>query len=197
MRPVLSLALLAVLASAVSAQPAAPAAPSSDQQIALAVQALPMARRAGATVMGFTSGKLVRLRSGTGDMICLADDPSGKNFHVSCYHRSLEPFMAKGRELRARGLKTKEAIDSARLAELKAGRFAMPTRPALLYQLFAPRDSVDVEHGAIHGASALYVVYTPNATEASTGLSAQPIPGGPWIMFPGTPWAHIMIQPNK
>ena len=25
----------------------------------------------------------------------------------------------------------------------------------------------------------------------------NPIDGGPWIMYPGKPWAHLMIQPQK
>jgi len=36
----------------------------------------------------------------------------------------------------------------------------------------------------------------PGATTASTGLSAKPAEGTPWIMFPGTPKAHIMLTPK-
>ena len=46
------------------------------------------------------------------------------------------------------------------------------------------------------GARPLYVVYIPFATAESTGLSATPAPGTPWIMFPGTPKAHIMFVPD-
>ncbi len=51
------------------------------------------------------SKKLVKLREGTNDMICLASNPDGEQFHVACYHKLLEPFMARGRELRAQGVK--------------------------------------------------------------------------------------------
>jgi len=171
--------------------------PSTARQIAAAVSALPVPNRASATVLGYnTTGKLVTLRRGSNDMICLADDPSQKMFHVACYHRSLEPFMARGRELHARNL-SHEAIDSIRLSDVKSGRYAMPSRPAALWQYFAPRDSVDAATGVVNGASYLYVVYTPYATPASTGLTANPVDGGPWIMYPGKPWAHIMIEPQK
>ena len=171
--------------------------PPDARQIALAVSPLPAPLRARAMVLGYNAeGKLVPLRPGSNDMICLADDPSQKMFHVACYHRSLEPFMARGRELHARKLE-RGAIDSIRLADIKRGRYAMPSRPAALWQYFAPRDSVDAATGIVNGASYLYVVYTPYATPASTGLSANPVEGGPWIMYPGKPWAHLMIQPQK
>jgi hypothetical protein len=171
--------------------------PSAARQIAAAVSPLPAPLRANARVLGYgTDGRLVTLRRGSNDMVCLADDPGQKMFHVACYHHSLEPFMARGRELHARKLSLK-AIDSVRLSDVKSGRYSMPSRPAALYQYFAPRDSVDAATGVINGASYLYVVYTPYATPASTGLTANPIDGGPWIMYPGKPWAHIMIQPQK
>jgi len=170
---------------------------SIDRQVAAAVSPLPEPLRGNATVLGYKSdGKFGTLRRGSNDMICLADDPTQERFHVSCYHKSLEPFMARGRELHARKL-SREAIDSIRLADVKRGRYKMPTAPATLYQYFAPRDSVDAATGAVNGASYLYVVYTPYATPASTGLTANPLSGGPWIMYPGKPWAHIMIAPQK
>ena len=43
-------------------------------------------------------------------------------------------------------------------------------------------------------AGALLVMYMPGATAESTGLTAVPSKDGPWIMFPGTPKAHMMLQ---
>jgi hypothetical protein len=48
----------------------------------------------------------------------------------------------------------------------------------------------------VPGARALAVIYISGATTASTGLSSRPIEGAPWIMFPGTPKAHIMLVPK-
>ncbi|MEO7501629.1 MAG: hypothetical protein ABIW94_03220 [Gemmatimonadaceae bacterium] len=170
---------------------------SANRQIAAAVSPLPAPLRGSATVLGYRpDGKLVTLRKGSNDMICLADEPAQERFHVACYHKSLEPFMARGRELHARKL-SREAIDGIRLADVKRGRYSMPSKPAALYQYFAPRDSVDAATGAVNGASYLYVVYTPYATPESTGLTANPLAGGPWIMYPGKPWAHIMIAPQQ
>jgi len=170
-------------------------APSS-WQIATAISPLPEKLRAGAKVYGYdASGKFVTLRPGTNDMICLADDPSGKLFHVACYYRSLEPFMARGRELRALK-KSNEAVDSARARDIKLGKYSIPQRTTI-YQYWAPRDSVNMSTGVIDGAEYLYVVYVPYSSNKSTGISEAPVDGGPWIMYPGKPWAHLMIQPQK
>jgi hypothetical protein len=166
-------------------------------QIAAAVSPLPEKLRDGARVLGHdASGKLVTLRRGTNDMTCIADDPSAKQFHVACYHRSLEGFMARGRQFHALK-KSPEYIDSVRLGDIKAGRITMPSKPAGLYQYWAPRDSVDMTAHTISGAQYLYVVYTPYASYKSTGISEVPVDGGPWIMYPTKPWAHLMIQPQN
>lgn len=177
------------------AGPAA-ALPTPDQQVAAAVLALPDGMRAGAAVLGYrTAGALTELRRGTNGMICLADDPANPAFHVACYHESLEPFMARGRALRAEGAKG-GMVDSARFKEIKAGTLKMPTTPAALYSLSGPAGSWDPATNQVKDGRPLYVVYIAGATSASTGLPAIPAPGLPWIMFPGTPKAHIMFVPE-
>lgn len=170
--------------------------PSPARQIVAAVSPLPEQQQTTARVLGHDSqGKMVVLRRGSNDFTCIADDGVSKQYHVACYHKSLEPFMARGRELHAMK-KSREAIDSVRGADIRAGRYSMPSRPAALYQYYASRDSVDAS-GTAKGASYLYVVYTPYATEKTTGITENPIDGGPWIMYPGKPWAHLMIAPQK
>jgi len=163
-----------------------------DKQIQAAVSAAPPELRDGAAVLGYKGGKLVKLREGTGDMVCLATNPAGKQFHVACYHKLLEPFMARGRELRAQGVKDPE-VDSVRFKEIKGGKLAMPSTPSALYTLTGPPNSFDEATGKVTGAKWLYVVYIPGATEKSTGITEKPAPGVPWIMYPGTPKAHIMF----
>ena len=170
--------------------------PPASQQIAAALLAAPKELRPTATVLGYSAdGKLVTLWKNTGPMICLASNPNGKQFHVACYHRSLEPFMARGRALRAQGV-AEERVDSVRFADVRAGRLAMPKHAAVLYSLTGPAGSFDTATGTAPQAKALFVVYLPNATAASTGLSATPVDNGPWIMDPGTPKAHIMLTPG-
>ena len=183
------------LAFPLAAQSAAPAGTvlPPAKQIAAAVTAAPAEFRDGATVLGYNeSKKLVTLREGKGDMVCLADDPNIEQFHVACYHKALEPFMARGRALRAEGVKG-EQVDTVRFAEIKSGKLTMPSAPSSLYTLTGPPTSFDPATEKVTGARWLYVVYIPGATAASTGLTEKPAPGVPWIMFPGTPKAHIMF----
>ena len=168
--------------------------PAPDRQIAAAVLPAPAEMRDGATVWGYApDGKFVTLRRGTNDMVCLASNPNAPSFHVACYHNSLEPFMARGRELRSQGVQG-GAVDTARFAEVKSGKLAVPTHPAMLYSLTG--GTFDPASNTAPGARHLYVAYIPFATSASTGLSAKPAGKTPWIMYPGTPKAHIMFMPD-
>lgn len=202
MRAVLCTALLIagpLAAQAPAAVPAPGGPPSTswttDQHITAAVLPLPEGLRAKAAVYAWRERKLVQLRAGTNSMMCLAEDPARKNFHVACYHRDLEPFMAAGRERTAKGL-SRTAVDSARLADIKARKWAMPARPTALYELFAPEGAYDPAAGVLTGGSPVYVLYTPYATEASLGVVQDGLKGGqPWLMNPGEPWAHLMITP--
>lgn len=192
------LSLLTALAAS-SAFAQTPAIPSAEQQIAAAVLPAPDSLRADATVLGYdASGKLVTLRQGNGALICLADDPSQDRFHVACYQKELDPFMARGRALRTLGFK-RQAVDSARGAEIMAGTLRMPPRPTTLYEFFGKPGSYDPATGKLSGVTTVYVIYMPYATEESSGLSSNPIPGGPWLMYAGKPWAHAMIvlEPPK
>lgn len=193
MRRSLALALL-VVAPGLAAQDVMPR-PTDAQLIAGAVLPLPEEFRDGATVLGWTGPNATMvLRRGSGRMICLADEPS-PNFHVACYHDSLEPFMARGRALRASGMSGQDAADR-RNAEVDAGTLRMPMRAAL-WSLSGPPGSWDPATNAISDSvRALHVVYIPGATGAATGLPERPAPGVPWVMFPGTPRAHIMYIPE-
>jgi hypothetical protein len=198
---VLALVLLPAVAHAqAAAPPAAPAksvTPPAAEQIAAAVLPLPPEFRADARVLGYRAGghALVPLREGKGPFTCLASDPAGQGFHVACYHQSLEPFMARGRALRASGVKG-DQVDTVRFAEVRAKKLAMPTHPASLYQLFGPPGAFDPATGSAAKARSLFIVYLPGATAESTGLSTKPAEGTPWLMFPGTPKAHIMLEPR-
>jgi hypothetical protein len=163
------------------------------KQIQAAIAAAPAEMRDGAGVWGYNdSKKLVKLREAKNDMICLASNPDGKQFHVACYHKLLEPFMARGRELRAQGVKD-DQVDTVRFKEITSGKLAMPKTPSALYTLTGPPNSFDAATGTVTGAKWLYVVYIPGATEKSTGITEKPATGVPWIMYPGTPKAHIMF----
>ena len=168
--------------------------PPAAEQIESAVLAAPEERRADAGVLGYDAqGALVTLRKGGGDLICLADDPRKDGFSAACYHKDLEPFMARGRELSAQGLKGRKRHE-ARWKEIDDGKLSMPGGGRTLYVLSGK--SFDAASVAVTDPYLRWVVYIPNATPQSTGLSTEP-GTAPWLMFPGTPGAHIMISPPK
>jgi len=172
--------------------------PNRDEQISAAVMAAPEDKRAEATVLGFDAeGKLVTIREGSNNMVCLADDPNSPGFNAACYHKDLEPFMARGRELKAEGKNPQEVFE-IREEEAKSGKLKMPEAPSTLHVLSGKEGKYNAESGEVENANYRYVVYIPFATAESTGLPERPIvPGGPWIMDPGTHRAHIMVTPPQ
>ncbi len=171
---------------------------TKDQQIASAVFAAPEEMRSGAKVYGYdTDGSFITLREGVNEMICIADNPNKDGFQIVSYHQDLEPFMARGRALKAEG-KTGQELKAIRENEAKNGDIKMTEKSATLHILHGENGGYDVDNNVIVNAHYRYVVYIPFATQKSTGLSLKPnAPGHPWLMFPGTAGAHIMITPPK
>lgn len=165
-------------------------------QLKTAIMALPEPERPGATVYGYQpDGSLMLLREGSGNMICIADNPAKKGISVSCYPKSLEPFMSRGRELNAQGKSFEEKME-IRGEEIKSGKLKMPDAPTMLTVFFGKEENYDPATGELSQAKYRYVIYTPFATAMSTGLPDTPQPGGkPWLMDAGTHRAHIMIGP--
>ena len=170
--------------------------PSAAIQIQTAVLAAPADKRQNSTVLGYDEkGKLVELRKGTNELICLADDPKVAGLNVASYHKRLEPFMKRGRDLRYSGKSTKEATD-LRDAEVKSGKLLVPKQPLTLYVYTAKAENYDPITGNVKDGFLRYVIYIPYATAESTGLPTKPdVPGMPWLMNPGSHRAHIMITP--
>jgi hypothetical protein len=168
--------------------------PPAEWQIKTALMAVPGDYREGATVYGYDpEGNFVTLREGTNAYIALADDPGNPNFSTAAYHRDLDPFMARGRELKAQGKDGKEIFD-IREAEVRSGALSMPDKATLC--VFTGK--VDPVTREIQDPYVRYVFYMPFATGASTGLPTTPTPPGhAWLMDPGTHRAHIMITPPK
>lgn len=192
--PSLTLLSLLVVGPVGSLPAQTPAIPSVEEQVAGAVLPLAVEQRAGATVLGYgADGKLVTIRKGSGDMTCIASDPKSKEFHAACYHNDMEPFMARGRSLRASGV-TGAQVDTVRFREVKQRKILMPKTPSAMFQIFG--ESYDAVKNEVVKPSALVVVYIPFATGKTTGLAEKPVGKMPWVMFPGTPKAHIMFSPG-
>ncbi len=169
--------------------------PSKEIQIAGAVLPAPAELRQGAAVIGYDeSGKQVTIREGRNEMVCLATDYKKADFNAACYHRDLEPFMARGRQLIAEGV-TGAKRNEIRFQEVKEGKLTIPKEPRTLYVLTGT--GFDVASGSVNNPYLRWVIYVPYATPESTGLSTKASESAPWLMSPGTAGAHIMISPPR
>ena len=169
--------------------------PAANTQIAAAVLAAPAELREGAAVLGYNAkGDLVTLREGRNELICLASDPAKTAFSVACYHKELEPYMARGRELLAQKV-TGQKRNDVRWKEVAEGKLSLPREPRTLYVLTG--SGFDAATEKVADSYLRWVIYVPFATPASTGLSTKASDGAPWLMSPGTAGAHIMINPPK
>lgn len=170
----------------------------AEVQIKIAIQAAPEMYQDEATVLGYNKeGELVTLRDGTNGLVCLADDPNKEGISAACYGIELEPFMARGRQLRAEG-KSEEEIREIRKQEIDAGKLKMPSEPAMVYVLGAEESDLDTKTGELANSRIRYVLYKPYMTGESTGLPTKPqAPGMPWLMDANTHRSHIMISPAR
>lgn len=188
LKTALPMVLLASIAAAADV-------PSPQVQIAGAVLAAPAELRDGAAVLGYDAqGGRVMIREGKNEMICLASDPTKTAFNVACYHKDLEPFMARGRELLAQKV-TGAKRNEIRFKEVEEGKVPMPRAPRTLYVLTGK--SFDAATGTVQDSYLRWVIYVPFATPETTGLSTKGSDNAPWLMSPGTAGAHIMINPPR
>jgi hypothetical protein len=169
--------------------------PSPEAQIAAATLAAPAELKDGAKVLGYNAnGELVTLREGKNEMICLASDPAKTAISVACYHKDLEPYMARGRELIAQKV-TGQKRNDIRWKEIADGKLALPREPRTLYVLTGT--AFDANTKTVANSYLRWVIYVPYATPESTGLSTKSSDSAPWLMSAGTAGAHIMINPPK
>jgi len=165
---------------------------SPDWLIAATVLAAPEALREGAEVRAWTEdGHLTTLREGSNEIICLGPRPDAEGFAVACYHDSLEPFMERGRELLRQGVEGRER-DEVRWSEIRDGTLPMPAA-AMVYNLRLP--DADFDPAVVDPATGrrLHALYMRDATGEAMGVPVRP-GDGPWLMFDGTPSAHLMIS---
>ncbi len=171
---------------------------SDEALIATALMAAPKESRKGSKVIGYNmAGEFVTLKEGNNEFICLADNPNQDGFNTACYHKDLEAFMARGRELRSDGKTSKEIFD-IREEEVKTGKLVMGKSGSTLHIYYGSETEYNPETSIVAGAQYRYVVYMPWATSQTTGLPEVPLASNhPWIMNPGTHKAHIMFTPLK
>ena len=150
-----------------------------------ALLAAPQSIRDGATVvLDAPHAPRAVLRQGSNDFICSAN-VAKTGFLSYCYPKALDPFWIRNAALTADG-KSGAEIAGALAADARSGKLNAPVG-ATTYEMGGASQDAALPH---------MIVFLPNATESSTGLSTKLDYVHPWLMWAGTPIAHVMI-PGK
>lgn len=174
--------ILALLFIIGATSAASQTAVSEAELVNQAVLALPESLREGAAVVRFTDGKQEILRPGDNGMFCQADDPDVAGIAIWCYPESHDAYARRWYELAAGG-KSRDEVDAQIAAEIEADELEWPGA-AVNYNL---------RGGSLDTAVPLTVVYVPFAVGDALGITEERQFNRPWLMYPGTAFAHIMI----
>lgn len=188
MRSVLicSSAFLVCLSRVASAQAthtppkAAPSVAGDRALIANALSAAPASVAAGATVVGHDQRVL---RKGTTDWVCMPDMPDVPNDTPMCLDAPWRALI--------------DAWMNKKLPSVKAvgfGYMLQADMPVSNTDPFATAPSATNQWIPNGGPHVMMVL--PDAKMLS-GISTDPANGGPFVMWKGTPYAHVMIPTTK
>lgn len=186
MKRFLAVAVVAILALPATAlaqkqHGAAKAAPVAAK-IANAETAAPAEISSHATIMDYPSkagGALVKLRAGTNGWVCLPDDPATQGNDPGCFDGVWQEWM------KAFMAKTKPTITRVGVSYMTApgGASASAKDP------WAAKATPTNDWG-FDGPHTMILV--PNTAQLA-GLPTTRKPGEPYVMWAGTPYAHIMV----
>lgn len=157
-------------------------ADESADAIALAISILPEELRADASVVRFEDGEQVFLRKGVNGMFCRADDPDTPGVNVWCYPRAHDAYARRWYELAADSMSAGEVNDVIE-QEIRDGELEWPMG-VVNYNLRGP---------SLDNAVSTTVIYLPFATGETAGITETRSFFRPWLMYPGTAFAHIMM----
>lgn len=182
MRRVLSFLIFALASVAVADQVIAQAKATKAQKIANAIVAAPSSISAKAAVMDWPAtegGKMETLRAGTNGWTCLPDFPQTQGNDPMCVDDQWMGFMG------AMMSKATPHVTHAGIGYMIApgGGYGSNTDP------YATKATPDNDWG-YDPPHVMLLVTDPSAL---AGIPTKRQSGGPWVMWTGTPYAHIMV----
>ncbi|MFN2316350.1 MAG: hypothetical protein ABR551_12825 [Gemmatimonadales bacterium] len=158
--------------------------PAPTDRIGIAMSAAPAAVATDATIMDWDSaGAMVELRAGTNGWMCMPDDnPAVPGDAPICvdgaWQQWFGAYMAR---------ETPQISTVGVSYMLQGGLFASNTDPFAV----APPDGAE---WPADGPHLMIVVPDPRHLE---GLPTDHSHGGPYVMWAGTPYAHLMIPSSR
>ena len=183
------LGLTAAACSQDTPRPAAAASPAQEvatkqadpaDRVAVAMSAAPASISAGATIMDFDgSGKLVQLRAGTNGWVCLADDaPAAPGDSPDCLDERWQAFF--------------EAYEQKRVPKINGVGMAYMLKGSLSpsnTDPFAEKPAPGTDWMK-DGPHVMVILPDPKQLDA---FPSDHTSGGPYVMYKGTPYAHLMV----
>jgi hypothetical protein len=149
---------------------------AQDAAIESAMSAGPASISEHATVMDWN---LNVVRKGTNDWVCLPDNADTEGTDPWCVN---EPWM---NFLKAYVSKTKPTYTNVGVAYMLQGDTPVSNTDPYATERTSDEDWVE-------GLGPHLMILVPDRA-ALEGISTDPYNGGPWIMWPDTPYAHLMI----
>jgi hypothetical protein len=157
-----------------------PAGALGQDAIESAMSAGPVSVSADATILDW---EMNVLREGTNDWTCLPDRPDTPGNDPWCVTEAWLNFLG------AYVNKTEPTYDEIGFAYMLMGDSPVSNSDPYATEETGPEDWVtDL------GAHLMIVVPDRSLLK---GISTDHLNGGPWVMWPGTPYAHIMIPVEK
>lgn len=179
--PVSALAFIATLATSVPLESATLPLP-------------PELRESTSIVSLDAAGRVSTLRSGTGNMVCIADPPDDDTFDARCYHRDFIPYLYRVRQLSAEGV-TRGDIDAQIETELEANLIRITMEPTAGYRMYGPLTAL-IENGSAwtDEMRRWQSIHIPRANAEDLGFVTENEALMPYVMASGDLWAHVMIN---
>lgn len=182
MRRVGTLFVLVLMLSALGQQAMAQAPMTKEQKIADAMKAAPASISANATIMDWAAtegGPMTTLRAGTNGWTCLPDFPGTKGDDPMCVDDVWMGFM------NAMMHKSPPQVSRTGIGYMIAsgGGYGSNKDP------FADKETPDNEWGY----DPPHIMLLVTDAHALQGLPTTRQSGGPWVMWTGTPYVHIMV----
>jgi hypothetical protein len=167
-----------------------------EQRIAAAVLPLPAALRDGAGVIRLRNDGPAYdvIRPSTNGFMCYGPEGGERAFNAQCMNAAMMPLVARDAELARDHQRdqTNQIIEQ----EVAAGKLKIPDRPVASYLMRGPASAYDPVTGRAQAPIRTWqMIAAPRQTGATLGLLEAETPGTtiPYVMQPGTAWAHIMV----
>lgn len=164
-----------------AAPPPGPAEGTPEWFIQSAMKAAPPAISANATVLGWPAaegGEMMQLRAGTNGWTCLPDIPHTPGHDPMCMDGAAMEWAAAWMS------RTRPAPTTTGLGYMLEGGWDASNTDPFATQPPEGQDWI---------VTAPHVMIFPTNPASLAKMSTDPATGGPYVMWRGTPYAHVMM----